>query len=99
LYLFERAHGRREWIDRKRVEGAPPVVMHQRMHDQLMHGHVRAVEGGELLGDLAESHRVKAFAIDLALDLDAPALREVFDGPVVYDVAPAAHRLGLLRRL
>src|SRR5712692_11489980 len=68
LNLLERAHRRRERIDRKRVHGALAVVVHQRMHDQLVHGHVRAVESGELLRNLAERHRVKALAVVLALD-------------------------------
>src|SRR5207302_6555423 len=69
------------------------------MDDQLVHGHVRAVESSKLLGDLAEPHWMKAFSVDLALDLDAPALGEVLDGAVVDKIAPDAHGPVFLDRL
>src|SRR5581483_7894327 len=98
LDLVERAHRRGQRVDRERVQSLLPVVLEQRLDDELVHGHVRAVERGQLLRQLAEVHRVEAVRIDLALDLDT-ALRQVVDRAVVRHVAPDAGGLLELHRL
>src|SRR5207245_7960250 len=47
------------------------VTLEQRFDDQLVHGHVSTVQGGELLRKGPEVAGMDAASIDVALDLDA----------------------------